>query len=167
MSAAPAGSPGTPGAGLRAGRQPAPDRADAAPAPAWMPPVAVVAFSGRTDLWWLHLLKPGFRHCLVALAQPGHGWVLLDPLAHATRVAWLPGRRDPMAWFLAHGLLPVPVRPQPPAPRAAPWAPFTCVEAVKRALGLRARFVLTPWQLFRHLTREEKKVLDMRPRIGL
>ncbi|MBK1668410.1 hypothetical protein CKO28_10220 [Rhodovibrio sodomensis] len=132
-----------------------------------MPPVAVVAFSGRADLWWLPLLKPGFRHCLVALAQPGGGWILLDPMAHATRVAIVSGGADPLDWFLAHGLLPVPVRPAPPARRAAPWAPFTCVEAVKRALGLRARFVLTPWQLFRYLTRSEKKVLDMCPNIGI
>jgi hypothetical protein len=134
---------------------------------AWMPPVAVVAFSGKAELWWLRALKPGFRHCLVALAQPGGGWVLLDPLAHATRVAHLPTLADPVGWFLAHGLLPVPVRPVPPAPRAAPWAPFTCVEAVKRALGVRARFVVTPWQLFRHLTRLEKKVLDTAANIGV
>jgi hypothetical protein len=133
----------------------------------WWSPAAVVAFSGRADLWWLPLLKPGFRHCLVALAQPEGGWILLDPMAHVIRVAAMPARFDPMAWFLAHGLLPVPVRPAAPVPRAAPWAPFTCVEAVKRALGIRARFVLTPWQLFRHLTREKKKVLDNGDIIGL
>lgn len=42
-------------------------------------------------------------------------------------------------------------RPPGPAPTPAPMAPFTCVEAVKRALGLRARRVITPWQLWRHL----------------
>ncbi|MBK1699238.1 hypothetical protein CKO21_18485 [Rhodovibrio salinarum] len=132
-----------------------------------MPAVAVVAFSGGAELWWLRLLKPGFRHCLVALAQPSGGWLLVDPMAHVTRFAVVSGPIDPVAWFLAHGLLPVPVRPVAPARRAAPWAPFTCVEAVKRALGIRARCVVTPWQLFRHLTRVEKKVLDMAPVIGL
>src|SRR3954466_12569602 len=29
----------------------------------------------------------------------------------------------------------------------APWAPFTCVEAAKRVLGLHVRRVMTPWQL--------------------
>jgi hypothetical protein len=33
----------------------------------------------------------------------------------------------------------------------APIRPFTCVEAVKRVLGLRAPWVFTPWQLYCHL----------------
>jgi hypothetical protein len=24
---------------------------------------AWVVFSGKSDLWWLSILKPGFRHC--------------------------------------------------------------------------------------------------------
>jgi hypothetical protein len=136
--------------------------------PGTAPPVAVVGFTGRTELWWLHLLKPGFRHCLVAL-HDGRGWLILDPLAHVTRLAAVPAGAgfDPVAWLLAQGYLPVPVRPAAPTPAAAPWAPYTCVEAVKRVLGIRARFVLTPWQLFRHLTRAEKKVLDSGHVIGI
>lgn len=172
MSARPARPPAKPAATMSAGpsawtseraRSGALDGGTAA----WFPAAAVVGFSGRVELWWLRALKPGFRHCVVALAQPGGGWVLVDPMAHATRVTAIPGRTDPVGWFLAHELLPVPVRPRPPELRAAPWAPFTCVEAVKRALGIRARFVFTPWQLFRHLTEGKKKVLDSGPVIGL
>ena len=35
--------------------------------------------------------------------------------------------------------------------RPAPLMVFTCVEAVKRVLGLHRRLVFTPWQLYRHL----------------
>jgi len=35
--------------------------------------------------------------------------------------------------------------------KEAPWMPHTCVEAVKRVIGLHARFIITPWQLYRHL----------------
>jgi hypothetical protein len=35
--------------------------------------------------------------------------------------------------------------------RPAPLAPFTCVEAAKRVLGLHDRRVVTPWQLYRRL----------------
>lgn len=118
---------------------------------------ALVAFTGRTELAWLRLLKPGFRHCFVLLPDPV-GWVLLDPMAHATLVRVLPSTPAAtlFARLLAEGLVAVPVRPRAAPRRAAPWAPFTCVEAVKRALGVRARGVWTPWQLFRLLTREEK-----------
>jgi len=121
---------------------------------------ALVAFSGRTELAWLRLLKPGFRHCFVLLPDPA-GWVLLDPMAHATLVRVLPPTPAATLFerLLAEGLVAVPVRPRPAHRRAAPWAPFTCVEAVKRALGVRARGVRTPWQLFRLLTRKEK-ILD-------
>jgi hypothetical protein len=128
-----------------------------------------VGFSGRTDLWWLRALKPGFRHCLVALPDGRGGWLVYEPMAHATRIAALPAGAigDPLAWFQAHGVLPVPVRLRPVPRRAAPWGPFTCVEAVKRALGIRAVGVLTPWQLFRYVTRAEKKVLDFGRTLGL
>jgi hypothetical protein len=40
--------------------------------------------------------------------------------------------------------------------RLAPVRPFTCVEAVKRLIGIHAPWTLTPWQLFGHLTDENK-----------
>lgn len=123
------------------------------------PQLAVVGFCGRSDLRWLRFLKPGFRHCLVLLCD-GRGWILCDPLAHATEIAVLPAGLDPMAWLLAQGVLPVPTRVQPPRRRPRMPAPFTCVEAVKRLLGLRVPRVVTPWQLFRHLVTAQHKILD-------
>jgi hypothetical protein len=139
---------------------PAPATAPAAIRPAVR--VAVVGFSGKTEIRWLRWLKPGFRHCLVLLWD-GRDWVVYDPLAHVTELVVVRDRPDfcPIAWLLEQGCLPVPVRPATPAPRLAPVAPYTCVEAVKRVLGLHARFVLTPWQLFRRLTGDQKKVLDL------
>ncbi len=114
------------------------------------PMTAVVAFSGRAPLWWLHLLRPGFRHCFVAVRGTA-GWLLLDPLSHRIALGLLPADTDPAAHYraLGHILLTVPVAVPPRRP--APFAPFTCVEAVKRVLGLHDRFVWTPWQLYRRL----------------
>ena len=124
--------------------------------------VAVVGFSGRTELWWLRLLKPGFRHCLVALPAPG-GWILYDPLSHASNLGLVRGLSggELFAWLLARGYLPVVAPLAAPRRSSLPPAPFTCVEAVKRILGLRAPRVLTPWQLFRRLTGDKKNILDM------
>lgn len=114
---------------------------------------AWVVFAG-SDLRWLRLLKPGFRHCFVVLRDGAH-WIALDPLAPHTEltVLPLPADFDLPGWFAAQGHAVAPAALRRDRRRPAPWAPFTCVEAVKRVLGLHARSVLTPWQLYRHLTR--------------
>lgn len=125
--------------------------------------LAVVAFSGRTELWWLRILRPGFRHCLV-LIRAASGWIVCDPMAHRTDIGMLPSvgadGADILAWLAGQGFLVVPVRLRDVPRRPAPWAPFTCVEAVKRILGIRARRVLTPWQLYNHLVMREN-MLDI------
>lgn len=120
-----------------------------------LPDLAVVAFTGRATLAWLRLLRPGFRHCFVLL-RTAEGWAYLDPMSHftfAAAVGAYPLR--PLLRFLrGAGCRTLLVRPRLPPPRPQPWRPYTCVEAVKRALGLRAPWVLTPWQLYRRLLRE-------------
>lgn len=124
----------------------------AAPAPR-----ALVAFGGQTDLAWLRLLKPGFRHCFALLerapAAGGAGWVLYNPLSTGTQIELWP-QADGAA-LAAHlrrqGYAVVAVRARAPGRTLYPWRPYTCVEAVKRALGIDAPWALTPWGLYRHL----------------
>jgi len=118
-------------------------------------PPALVVFAGRAELAWLRLLKRGFRHCFAAL-HDGRSWILYDPLSHATDVRALPGvSGDELAtWFRQRGHTVVAVPPRPVRRQPAPWAPFTCVEALKRVLGVRARRVWTPWRLYRHLVED-------------
>jgi len=121
---------------------------------------ALVIFSGRADLRWLRLLRPGFRHCFVVLETPG-GWISLNPMAHRTDLAVLsvPTGYDLAGWYRAQGLTVLETVPHLPPRRQAPWRPYSCVEAVKRVLGIHDGFVLTPWQLFRHLENKGKKSL--------
>ncbi|PWC36444.1 hypothetical protein [Azospirillum sp. TSO35-2] len=121
--------------------------------PAFRPVTAWVVYRGEAPLWWLRVLKPGFRHCL-ALLHDGRRWVVVDPLAGFTDIAVLdlPAGFDLPGWYRAQGLT-VDAAPLHRPAAAAPWGPFTCVEAVKRLIGLRAPWVLTPWQLHRHLSR--------------
>lgn len=121
---------------------------------------ALVVFSGQADLVWLRLLRPGFRHCFVVLGTPG-GWVSLNPMAHRTdlTVLTVPFGFDLADWYRAQGLTVVETVSRLPPRRSAPWRPFTCVEAVKRVLGIHDGFVLTPWQLFRHIEKTGKKSL--------
>ena len=42
-----------------------------------------VVFADNTSLWWLKLLKPGFRHCYVILRLYKTGrWLELNPLSN-------------------------------------------------------------------------------------
>lgn len=113
---------------------------------------AMVVFSGQTDQAWLRLLRPGFRHCFLILGADA-GWLYLNPLAHYTEIMVLPVAADfdVAGWYRAQGLTVVEARPSLPPRRPAPWRPFTCVEMVKRAIGITAGNILTPWQLYRHI----------------
>lgn len=115
---------------------------------------AYVVFCGDTHLAWLRLLRPGFRHCFLAV-NDGRHWITLDPLSTYTELAVqpVPASFDLAGWYRAAGRTVLPARIDRARRRPAPLAPFTCVEAVKRALGIHDRWLLTPFQLYRHLLR--------------
>lgn len=113
---------------------------------------ALVIFADDHSLKWLRPLTPGFRHCFVAVRREGC-WVVCNPLSHLTDVdvvAALPVATL-AAWYRERGFIVVETEVVRPPPRLAPVRPFTCVEAVKRILGLRAPWVFTPRQLHRYL----------------
>ena len=115
-------------------------------------PLALVVFGGACALPWLRLLRPGFRHCFLR-RRCAEGWLFYDPRSDRTELAvWPPCDMELLVKSLGErGYTAIPT-PLPPAERrAAPLGPFTCVEAVKRVLGIRRRRIVTPWQLYRHL----------------
>ncbi|WP_337877170.1 hypothetical protein [Elioraea sp.] len=113
-----------------------------------------IAFSGRADLPWLRLLRPGFRHCFAALADTA-GWTLVDPLAGrlvVQRLAVAPDFDLPSFWRRAGFRVLGPFTPARPARSLRlPFAPFTCVVACLKLLGLSRPLVLTPFGLYRAL----------------
>ncbi|MGB4057447.1 MAG: hypothetical protein WBK77_05130 [Alphaproteobacteria bacterium] len=114
-------------------------------------PKAWVVFSGHAELPWLKILRPGFRHCF-ALLNDGERWITVDPLSNYTdiNVHDFPSGFDLPSWIGERGLIVIRAHIRRTAD-PAPWMPYSCVEAVKRILGLHARLILTPWQLYRHL----------------
>ncbi len=111
-----------------------------------------VVFTDQTDLPWIRVLKRGFRHCFV-LIYDGRHWVSVDPMAHCTDVTVhdVPEGFDLPAWLAGQGHIVVSARLGREVRRAAPWMMFTCVEACKRVLGIRRRFIFTPWQFYNYL----------------
>ncbi|MDX6748793.1 hypothetical protein SH611_03130 [Geminicoccaceae bacterium 1502E] len=121
-------------------------------------PLALAVFEDRPERPALHWLAPGFRHCFCLLEQP-EGWILCDPLRHRLHLDFLPAiTLETLAGhFGSTGRRILSGTAGEPLPRRLDWLrPFTCVEAVKRALGVRAHGIWTPFQLFCHLTRELK-----------
>jgi hypothetical protein len=122
--------------------------------------IAVVAFVDAERPRWLRLLAKGFRHCFALVRSSGR-WVVINPMSHWTDVVALAetadgASADEMVRALEErGLAAVACTVEEPARRAVPFAPFTCVEVVKRILGITEPLVLTPWQLFRFLEQNQ------------
>ena len=116
----------------------------------------LVCFSdgaGRYD-WLCRWLRPGFRHCWLAVNTEA-GWILVDPRAHWLEVEWLARPDfDLAAFYRSEGVAVVPVEIVEPPRRGYPVFLWTCVETVKRALGIRAWWCWTPYQLWRLLDGE-------------
>lgn len=118
---------------------------------------ALVVFSGRADLKWLGILKPGFRHCFAVLEVRGR-WIVYDPLSHRTEIDILDGvtLNDLIHAYRVRGLRVVSVVVPPSGLSPQPLGFYSCVEAVKRVLGIRAPGVITPWNLYKFLKKYEK-----------
>ena len=116
---------------------------------------AWVVFSGQADLLWLKILKEGYRHCYVVL-NDGKRWITIDPLSSYTdiKVHDLPVDFNLPLWLKNNGQVVMPAKIKH-IEKQAPWMPFSCVEAVKRILGLHKIFIFTPWQLYRFLQKEQ------------
>lgn len=114
---------------------------------------AVVVFVEDTHLPKLRRLKPGFRHCHAYLRSP-QGWIGVDSLAHRLEIRCFPDwpwGADLAAHLRRLGQCAITVAVAEPPRRLAPPLPFSCVEAVKRLIGLHCWRIRTPWELFLHL----------------
>lgn len=117
-----------------------------------------VVFTGKTDIAWLRFLKPGFRHCY-ALINDGQKWMSIDPLSSYTDIQIYhhiaPDFNLPN-WLNDQGYRVVQSKINKPKLKSMPPMIFTCVEAIKRILGVRNLKILTPWQLYQYLKNERK-----------
>ncbi|MGB0670899.1 MAG: hypothetical protein ACPGNT_05340 [Rhodospirillales bacterium] len=113
---------------------------------------ALIVFTDATEISWLRILKPGFRHCFAMIAEP-EGWIIYDTLAHQTEIVLWRGlsEAEVLTSLCARGNRVVPAILLDAPKKLAPLRPLTCVEAIKRLLGLRAPWVFTPYQLYRRL----------------
>ena len=122
--------------------------------------IALVGFSGDARVWWLRVLKPGFRHVAVAIADGVgvEGYVFYNPLLNASELAWIAGSENSVkAKMQAGGFLVVSTKTQEMPKKPLAIRPYSCVEGVKRALGVNAPWVFTPYQLYKLLMKRTNK----------
>lgn len=112
-----------------------------------------IIFSGQADLPWLKILKPGFRHCLILL-HDGRNWLTIDPMLNHLDVIIHYDIQEGVnfpALLRAQGHTVMSAKMDRSRKTPAPFMLLTCVEVIKRLLGLHKFFIFTPWQLYRHL----------------
>lgn len=112
-------------------------------------PFGIVAFGGQPTFWWMHFLKKDFYHCLVVLGKDGK-WVMIDPLCHYTDLIMIE-QGDVLSFLHAQGYRTLLVPMHYPQTHGLQLTPYTCVETVKRFLGIDKPFILTPYQLYQYL----------------
>ena len=111
---------------------------------------ALVVFHDHGCHWADPLLKRGFRHCFVTVAD-GPYWVEIDGLAGVPHVQVKCGTDFDLAGFYRgheFTVVEVSIGESPPP---GPLAVANCVGLVKTVIGLYAPLVFTPYQLYRRL----------------
>lgn len=120
-----------------------------------------VVFEHDSSLWWLRFLKPGFRHCylLLPFSNQPRQWLEINPMSDQIFV-FLHSNTLNLDYIyhlqLCHNLQILPVKFVSAPPKCAPLAPFTCVEFVKRILGIHKWNIITPYQLYKYLYNTQK-----------
>lgn len=111
----------------------------------------LVVFHDHGAHWLDPLLKPGFRHCF-AVVQAGDYMISVDGLAGLPALDVVAASTyDLVGFYRDEGFTVVEV--DEGIPIRVPCISSNCVGMVKAVLGIRAPFALTPYQLYRRLTR--------------
>lgn len=118
-------------------------------------PYAIIGFGGELRYWWMKFLKKGFYHCFIALGN-GIDWILIDNLSHFTDLIILKNINITKA-LKEKGYTIIQTTPTIPPYSKAHLAPITCVETCKRFLGIKNRFIITPYQLYLFLLSKKGK----------
>lgn len=123
-----------------------------------LPHSAWIIFSNDTDIRMLRFLRHGFRHCFMMMQQDGR-WILIDPRSNKVDIHLLPHPKsfNFPRFYMEQGKTVVKI-PSIHTPKKimSPF-PVSCVETLKRLIGLHAWWVMTPHQLYKKLLKIQNK----------
>ena len=124
---------------------------------------ALVVFSPEVQLWWLRFLKKGFKHCFVVLSNQ-ENLVVIDPLRNRTEICVMSTFPLERLQILleANGYITVRTQVRHHSDNAVSLGIFSCVEMVKRLLGIHKASIITPYRLYKFLNKNKnmKIILD-------
>jgi hypothetical protein len=123
-----------------------------APGPARGEARVIVVFEDRAATGGFRWLRSGFRHCFCLVRRPV-GWIVCDPLKSKTCLEVVDpyDERELLLHYRRRNAIVLVGRCIEPDRGRDFFRPLTCVEIVKRVVGLRAPRVWTPYQLYRAL----------------
>jgi len=110
-----------------------------------------VGFSDETTIPVLRLLKRGFRHCFLFFGDEEHT-VVLDPIANRIDLSILNlGISECVKLFAVQNIKIIYVPKRFDVCKISSSGVFTCVEVVKRVLGISKVSIVTPFRLYKFL----------------
>ncbi len=110
-----------------------------------------VGFSDETTIPILKLLKHGFRHCFVFFGDENNTFVI-DPISNRIDISFIPvGITCIINLFNQRNIKIVYIANKFQNKRISSTGVFTCVEVVKRILGISNPFIITPFRLYNFL----------------
>ncbi len=113
-----------------------------------------IGFSADTDLWYLKFLKKGFRHCFLFCGDEYQTFII-DPVCNKIEVSIVPcGVNYVIKLLTLQNVLSVKVVKKYTPKFHLRLGIFTCVEVVKRILGISNIFIITPFRLYKYLQKE-------------
>ena len=112
---------------------------------------ALVVFHDKGIGFLSRFLKPGFRHCFVAIRN-GNYWIMVDGLNGVPSIEVVaPADFDLATYCRDKGFTVVETKQRGTVPRS-PFSVANCVGLVKAVLCIRS-MVITPYGLYKHLRR--------------
>ena len=118
-----------------------------------------VVFEDNTSLWWLKFLKKGFRHCKMYIKITKKIYLEVNPLSNQMFLFVHIFEKESEFKKVIHRKVHIQTKIKDAPLKTAPFGVFTCVEAIKRAVGIHKFSIITPYQLYRYILSCRKKVL--------
>lgn len=114
---------------------------------------AYVCFSGDAEIWWLRILQKGFRHCFLIQEAKDH-WLVIDPLSTHLDIEMIDKKlyADLPLRLKETGLTVMRTKIMDNEVKTVKTlGVLSCVNIVKRILGVHKFSIITPAQLARFL----------------